>query len=84
MSGLTEKTVAETSRVLTALPAQFLALVLLNLAFLAGLLWFLNGVDARRVAFEQSTTQGRERLLGPMLAACVEDEQAAAERKPAR
>jgi len=64
--------ISAASSVLTTLPAQFLALVILNTAFLGGMLWFLNGIDARRVTFEQSQNEVRERLLTPLLTACIQ------------
>ena len=45
---------------IASLPAQFLMLVLLNTAFLAGLLWFLNNTEDRR-----------ERIFSPILADCM-------------
>lgn len=59
------------AQVLTTLPAQFLTLVLLNTAFILGLLWFLNSVDAHRIASEQAQADARERVLTPILAACM-------------
>jgi len=49
------------SKVILSLPAQFLVLVILNTAFLGGLLWFLN---------EQN--KARERLLTPIVTSCVQ------------
>ena len=49
------------NRLITSLPAQFLMLVLLNLFFVLGLLWFLNNQNA-----------SRERLLTPILTACIQ------------
>lgn len=72
MNGISDSAVDAASRVLTTLPAQFLALVLLNTAFVLGLLWFLNGVDARRVTFEQAEAGARERVLTPVLASCID------------
>jgi hypothetical protein len=60
------------SSVLASMPGQFLCLVLLNSAFLAGMLWFLNNVDQRRVTFEQSQNEVRERLLAPLLTSCIQ------------
>lgn len=74
---MSDATVSAASRVLTTLPPAFLALVLLNLAFICGVLWFLNGVDARRVAFEQAEAEGRARLLTPLLSACINEVPAA-------
>jgi hypothetical protein len=46
---------------LTAIPAQFLALLAINVVFLLGLLWFLDG--------QQS---GRERILAQIVTACLQ------------
>ena len=43
-----------------SLPAQFLMLVILNSAFIGGMLWFLNNAEDRR-----------ERVFGPMLTTCM-------------
>jgi hypothetical protein len=43
------------------LPAQFLTLCLINLVFLLGFLWFLDQRDG-----------ARERLITPIIAACLE------------
>ena len=59
------------SRILQTLPAQFLALVVLNTAFLGGLLWFLNNVDDRRVKAETTVSEARERMLTPLIASCL-------------
>jgi hypothetical protein len=64
--------ISAASSVLQSLPAQFLVLVLLNSAFLGGMLWFLNAVDTRRVTFEQTQNEARERLLTPLLTACIQ------------
>jgi hypothetical protein len=47
-------------KLINSLPAQFMVLVLLNTAFLSGLLWFLNKQEATR-----------ERIYGPVLAGCM-------------
>jgi hypothetical protein len=47
-------------KLIASLPAQFLVLVLLNTAFIAGLLWFLNNQEA-----------ARERTFGPILSGCM-------------
>jgi hypothetical protein len=49
-------------KLVSGLPAQFLGLVVLNIVFICGLLWFLNNRD-----------DARERLLTPILAACMRD-----------
>ena len=53
--------VAASDHVLSSLPAQFLVLVLLNVLFLGGVLVFLD----RQVG-------ARERVLTPLLAACMQ------------
>jgi hypothetical protein len=63
--------ISAASSVLSTLPAQFLALVLLNTAFLGGLLWFLNSVDDRRMKAETIAIDTRERMLTPVLTACI-------------
>lgn len=74
MDGVSDRStmITAASSVLSSLPGQFLALVILNAAFLGGMLWFLQGVDARRVTFEQSQNEVRERLLAPLLTACIQ------------
>lgn len=67
----TEGAVRAASQVLATLPAQFLALVLLNTCFLGGLLWFLNSVDDRRMRAEQAAVEARERMITPVLTACI-------------
>jgi hypothetical protein len=64
--------ISAASSVLQSLPGQFLALVILNAAFIGGMLWFLQGVDSRRVTFEQSQNEARERVLVPLLNACIQ------------
>lgn len=49
------------SKLIGSLPAQFLMLLVLNVVFILGLLWFLNARD-----------EARERLLTPILAACLQ------------
>jgi hypothetical protein len=46
---------------LTAIPAQFLVLVVLNLAFIGGLLWFLSGQQ-----------ESRERVIAQIMTACLQ------------
>jgi len=58
-------------RLITSLPAQFLVLVLLNTAFITGLLWFLNQEQTNRYALEDRQVEGREKLLLPLLQACI-------------
>ena len=48
-------------RIIGALPAQFLMLVLLNSVFIGGLLWFLDRRDT-----------ARERLLTPIVTSCLQ------------
>lgn len=48
------------NKLIGSLPAQFLLLALMNVIFICGLLWFLNNRD-----------DARERMLTPILAACV-------------
>lgn len=54
-----------------SLPGQFLALVLLNVAFVLGLLWFLDREQAQRVATERASIESREHMMLPFIAACV-------------
>jgi hypothetical protein len=49
------------NKLIGSLPAQFLGLVVLNVVFIVGILWFLNNRD-----------DARERLLTPILAACLQ------------
>lgn len=49
------------NKLLGNLPAQFLLLCLINAMFLGSLVWFLDKRDS-----------ARERLLTPILAACME------------
>jgi hypothetical protein len=63
---------SELTRLLTTLPGQFLALVLLNTAFVLGLLWFLDREQAHETALEAQLAAARERILVPVLQACVE------------
>lgn len=48
------------NKLVGSLPAQFLLLVLINVIFIGGLLWFLEKRDS-----------ARERMLTPILAACL-------------
>jgi hypothetical protein len=58
-------------KLVTALPAQFLLLVLLNVFFVLGLLWFLHATDATRSAAEEHAADIRERMLAPILTECI-------------
>jgi hypothetical protein len=71
-SGMWGAAVAVGDRLLTALPAQFLILVLLNTIFIIGLLVFLAREDAARVQLETRQSEARERVIVPLLTACVE------------
>lgn len=62
-------------RLMSSLPAQFLALVVINAVFICALIWFLAGVDERRVAFEQQEATIRQQTLGPIFTACIEGAQ---------
>jgi hypothetical protein len=48
------------TKVIGSLPAQFLMLILINMIFIGGLIWFLDRRDS-----------ARERMLIPILAACL-------------
>lgn len=52
---------ATAQSLISSLPAQFLVLVLMNTAFLVGILWFLNNLENRR-----------ERTWGPVIAGCMQ------------
>jgi hypothetical protein len=54
-------------QIVAALPSQFLMLLLINTIFIIGLLWFL---DQGRMA--------QERLLTPLLTACMQEVPASA------
>ena len=58
-------------KLINSLPAQFLMLVLLNVFFVLGLLWFLHASEATRVAAEQHDADVRERLFAPILTECI-------------
>jgi len=58
-------------KLITSLPAQFLMLVLLNTAFLGGMLWFLDREQAGRYGLEEKQADSREKLLLPLLNACI-------------
>lgn len=60
-------------RLVQSLPAQFLMLVLLNVVFICGLLWYLSVIDTNRQILDQKATEGRERVLLPLLSACIQD-----------
>ena len=51
---------ATAHKAIDALPAQFIMLIILNTIFLCGFLWFLDQRDS-----------ARERLLAPIVAACL-------------
>jgi hypothetical protein len=61
------------SKVLAGLPGQFLALLVLNACFVAGLFWFLDKGEERRLT-----------LLAPILKSCAEDIPTAAVEKMLR
>jgi hypothetical protein len=48
------------TKVIGSLPAQFLMLILINMMFIGGLIWFLDRRD-----------DARERMLIPILASCL-------------
>jgi hypothetical protein len=75
---MSETLVALGEKLGSSLPAQFLMLVLLNLFFVLGLLWFLNASDQYRFAAEQHAIEARERLLAPVLAECIRQANSAA------
>jgi hypothetical protein len=56
-----------------SLPAQFLMLVLLNVVFICGLLWYLSVIDTNRQLIEQKAAEARERVLAPLLSACIHE-----------
>lgn len=60
-------------KLMASLPGQFLALCVINVFFVLGLLWFLQSTDARRVDAEQHAMDARERMLTPILTACVQE-----------
>jgi cbb3-type cytochrome oxidase subunit 3 len=60
------------NRLITALPVQFLVLVLMNTVFIAGLLYFLNRENEARQQTEQHLAEARERVLLPLLTACIQ------------
>lgn len=47
--GVVNKAIGVADKVATNLPAQFLALVLLNLFFIMGLMWFLRWHESERI-----------------------------------
>ena len=49
------------NKLIGSLPAQFLMLAIINMVFIGSLVWFLDRRDS-----------ARERLLTPILAACLE------------
>jgi hypothetical protein len=58
--GIAHGAIEASSKVLTALPAQFLLVILLNAAFLVCLFWFLDRRDS-----------ARERMITPVISACL-------------
>lgn len=58
-------------RIVSSLPAQFLMLVLLNVIFILGLLWYLSRIDANRSHENEAYSAARERVLTPILDACL-------------
>lgn len=72
-AGIVSSIASATSATLNTLPGQFLALVLINMLFIGGLLWFLDREEAGRRVFEARSLDARERLLAPLLKACVDD-----------
>ena len=79
-SGLAGAVTQISDKLVTALPAQFLLLVLLNLVFVLGLLWFLHATDATRSAAEQHAADIRERMLSPLLTECIKQSNVVHER----
>lgn len=59
--------------VVHALPAQFLALLLINAVFILTFLWFLDREEAGQRRFEQAQLESRERMMIPLLSACMAD-----------
>lgn len=49
-------------QIVAGLPAQFLALLCINTVFVLGLLWFLD-----------HRSSGEERILTPLLTACMQE-----------
>lgn len=60
------------NRLITALPTQFLVLVLMNTVFILGMLWFLDRENGARQVTEQHLAEARERVLVPMLQGCLQ------------
>ena len=71
-NGVVSAIATATSATLTTLPGQFLALLLVNIVFIGGMLWFLDREDRARMAFEERTLASRERMILPLLKACGE------------
>jgi hypothetical protein len=57
--------------IVTSLPAQFLVLCLLNVVFIGGVLVFLDRENRARAEAETHAMDTRERVLSPLLAACL-------------
>lgn len=60
-----------TNKLISTLPAQFLVLVIINTFFIGSLLWFLQRENETRAALEQHQAEARERVVAPLLAACI-------------
>jgi len=58
---IVEEAGASVRALIATLPSGFLVLVVINAVFILGLLWFLDREQA-----------ARERVLAPVLAACIE------------
>lgn len=59
------------NKLIGSLPSQFLMLCVLNTIFIIGLLWFLDREQTGRIALETHEAEGRERVLMPLLGACI-------------
>ena len=69
--GIVGAVAGTTNKLISTLPAQFLVLVLMNTVFILGMLWFLERTDAMRATLEQHQAEARERVVAPLLAACI-------------
>jgi len=58
-------------KLITSTPAQFLILCVINILFIAGLLMFLDREQANRVGLEQRELEARERVILPLMRACI-------------
>lgn len=61
------------NKLISTLPSQFLVLVLMNSVFIGGLLWFLDHENALRLQTEMHLADARERVITPLLAACLRE-----------